>query len=312
MSLQRLEYFTRRMLQIVRANLSGSSMALAMLTVFLLMVGIFQTGHRAGQHLLPTWAAPAKAVIYLKPQASSKDMDELAGTMGKWQEIGQVRVVTAAEGRKRLQEELGKWKDVLGSVPESAFPPSLEIELSSKLRSQDETEALCARIRQYPQVEDVYYGKIWVERLESFLRPVRLLGFGAAGLLGFLALLTVYHSTILALQAREDEVEICNILGATPLFTKIPFYIESIVSGSISGIIASICIALIVSWTNRALPMPIAVALVHNGAEAFLLGAELAGCGVALSLAGRWLAFRQVLKIDNPLADSKDEYVQSS
>lgn len=299
------------MLRILWVNLSGTSIAFLMLTMFLLVLGIFYTGYRTGQHLFPAWVAPNKAVMYLKPQTSSQDLDELTRELGKCQEVGQVKVITADEGRKRLQKELGEWKDILGSIPESVFPPGVEIALSEKPRSQDETEALLAKMRQFPQVEDVFYGKSWAEKLEFFLKPIRLLGIGTAGILGFLALLMVYHSTILLIHARHEEMEICGILGATPLFTKIPFYMESVFSGSLSGILASICLAFVVSWLRRTLPMPIAVTLPLHGVEAFLLSVGLAGCGIVVSLSGRWLAFKRAFKIVSPLTDSTGEYVQS-
>jgi cell division transport system permease protein len=311
MPLQLFVYFLKRMLHILRVNPAGASIAFIMSTLFLLSLGISYTGYRTGQHLFPAWAAHNKAVIYLEPQASSQEMDELAKEMGKWKDITQVKVTTADEGRKRLQNDLGEWKDVLDSIPETTFPPSLEISLSEKLDSPDEIEALFAKIRQYPQVEDVFYGKSRVEKLEFFLEPVRRLGIGATGLLGFLTLLMVYHSTMLVLHARRDEMELCSILGATPLFTKIPFYMESLFSGAMSGIVASICLAFIVSWLKSGLPMPISAAVGSHGVETFLLVAGLTCCGAALSLSGRWLAFKRALKIVNPLADSAGQHEQS-
>ena len=311
MPLQLFVYFLKRMMHLLRVNPSGSSIAFIMSTLFLLSLGISITGYRTGQHLFPAWAAQNKAVIYLKPQASSQETDELAKEMEKRKGITQVRIITADEGRKRLQNDLGEWKDVLDSIPEATFPPSLEVALSEKLNSPDETEALFAKVRQYPQVEEVFYGKSRVEKLEFLLKPIRLLGVGATGLLGFLTLLMVYHSTMLVLHARRDEMELCSILGATPLFTKIPFYMESVFSGAMSGIVASVCLAFIVSWLRSGLPMPISAAVGSHGVEAFLLGAGLAGCGAALSLSGRWLAFKRALKIVSPLADSAGEHDQS-
>jgi cell division transport system permease protein len=311
MDLQLFVYFLKRMMHILRVSPSGTSIAFILSTLFLLSLGISYNGYRTGQHLFPAWATHNKAVIYLKPQVSIQETDELAREMGKRKDITQVKIITADEGKNRLQNDLGEWKSILDSIPDATFPPSLEISLSEKLNSPDEMETLFANLRQHPQVEDVFYGKGRMEKLELLLKPIKLLGVGATGLLGFLTLLMVYHSTMFVLHARQDEMELLSILGATPLFTKIPFYMESVLSGAMSGIVAYICLALIVSWLKSGLPMPISVAVGAHGMEAFLLGAGLAGCGAALSLSGRWLAFSRASRIESSLADSAGEHGQS-
>jgi cell division transport system permease protein len=139
---------------------------------------------------------------------------------------------------------------------------------------------------------------------------VRLLWLGGTGLLALIVVLTVFSSTRLVLSARREEMEICSILGATPLFTKVPFYMESLLVGSASGVFASASVATAVSFLKRTLPVPIAAALPWHGPEVFLLTVALVACGVAVSSLGSWLAFRRVLRTGGAYVASAEDHAQ--
>jgi len=76
------------------------------------------------------------------------------------------------------------------------------------------------KIRGFQQVEEVFYGKSWVEKLESISEVVKLAGSGVTGFLFLSVALVITVKIRHALAARQDEVEICKILGAMQLFIR--------------------------------------------------------------------------------------------
>jgi len=58
---------------------------------------------------------------------------------------------------------------------------------------------------------------------------------GLAGLSAFVAVWIVFNTTRLAALARREEFEICSLVGATGLFVRMPFYVMSLLQGSLSA-----------------------------------------------------------------------------
>ena len=77
--------------------------------------------------------------------------------------------------------------------------------------------------------------------MEGYARFTSLVRAGAGTLaivLGLAALMIVANTIRLALFAREDELEILGLVGASRSFVRIPFLIEGSVQGALGGALA--------------------------------------------------------------------------
>ena len=294
---QKIAYHALRALYNFRSNLFASAMSIITLTLCLLLLGVFFILLWSTQRLLPEWMMDTKVVVYLKPTISSQDQEGLARKIREWSEVQNVQIVSKEEAWERLRNQLNEWKEILEGIQENPLPPSLEIAFKSQKESSADLEALLNKVREFPEVEEVYYGKIWIEKLESFVRVIKFLGSGLIGLVSLVTVLIVSNTIKLTVFARQDELEIYRIVGATPTFTKFPFYIEGIVQGIISTIFGTLLLTFLVFLSKKALPLPLAATLSWKGSEAFTFIIGLLGCGVILGWLGSWLALRRFLRV---------------
>jgi cell division transport system permease protein len=288
----------------------GTLTTFLVLTVCLLLLGSSYLAFRTGVNLLPSWATGSNAVVYFRSGSPAQELEILAKELRQRQGIDQVVVVASEEAKRRLERHLGEWKDIVSSIPENLLPPSLEIVWGTRPGPPEDVEAILEKVRQFPKVEEVFYGKSLADKLEFLLRPVRLLWLGATGLMALVAVLTVFSSTRLVLATTREELEICNILGATPFFTTVPFYLGSFLLGSTSGVFAMGSLAFVVYSLKKTLPIPIAAALPWNGVDVFLLTMGLVCCGVGLSVLGSWLALIRVSSSGGLHVASVGDYAQ--
>jgi cell division transport system permease protein len=180
------------------------------------------------------WAHAGRASIYLKDNAAAQDVEQLKTALGAVPIVTSVKYISASQARSEFGTKEAGAKAELAALPVEAFPASIEIEVKSDV-TDDELNAVVAKLRQLPAVEDVETYQAWTERLGRLIRG----GVAAAALLAlvvFASVLAVVGSTIrLALQRRRTEVEVLKLVGATDRFIKGPFLVEGMSQGALGA-----------------------------------------------------------------------------
>ncbi|MEP6472413.1 MAG: FtsX-like permease family protein, partial [Gemmatimonadota bacterium] len=118
------------------------------------------------------------------------------------------------------------------------LPASLEIRLKPGSRGADQVAAVADRLKGYRFVEEVRYGREWVEKLDR-LRNI----FGFVGLVIGLAFAVVAVVIIgvtirITVLQRKREIAVMRLVGATNNFIRGPFILEGAIKGLLGGILA--------------------------------------------------------------------------
>lgn len=272
----------------------SSGVTLASLSLCLLLAGMSLFFYRAATAtLLPLWVTEPKAVVYLHSEVSQKELEDLAKELRKWPKILEIRTVSKDEALKRLEAQLGTWKGILDGIGENPLPPSLEISFRVSERHPEETDALIDKIREFPQVEDIFYGKSSAEKLEFIPTLTRLAGSWIPGLLALAFVLIVSNSIKHTVSARREELKVYEMVGATAFFARGPFYLEGIFHGITSGFIASGVLALLTSTAAKSVPPPLAAVFSREPWEMLCLSALILLGAVGLSWLGSWYALKR-------------------
>ena len=98
-------------------------------------------------------------------------------------------------------------------------------------------------LRPLPGVADVRYDREWLDRFESGVSAVRTGGLALGLVLAAAAALTVASVVRLRLEARRDELEIMQLVGAPDGYIRGPFVMEGVLQGG-----AGALVALLASW----------------------------------------------------------------
>jgi len=291
---ERIVNFTRRTSENILLHPFGSSVSLAALTICLLFLGMIFFLFRSMTTILPLWITDSKAVVYLHSQTSAEDQENLERQIRQLPKVEEIRSVSREEARKLLEAQLGDLKGILAGIEGNLLPPSLEITFEANEKHPEEIEALVGKIREFPQVEDVFYGKSPLEKLEFLPMASNLMGSWFPGLLALIVVLVVSNSIKHTVSARRDELEIYDVMGATPFFARAPFYLEAILLGAVSGIIASSVLVLLIKVSRKVLPVPLGSVFSWAAWELACLAGGIFLCGVVLGWLGSWFALRRI------------------
>jgi cell division transport system permease protein len=153
-------------------------------------------------------------------------------------EVQSVTFVTEDEALERAKRELVEFKDAYQDLQVNPLPASLEIRLKPGSRGSSQVAAVADRLRGYRFVEEVRYGREWVEKLDR-LRNI----FGFVGLVIGLAFAVVAVVIIgvtirITVLQRKREIAIMRLVGATNNFIRGPFILEGAIKGLLGGMLA--------------------------------------------------------------------------
>ena len=87
-------------------------------------------------------------------------------------------------------------------------------------------------------MREAQYDLLWIERLATAVRLVRGAGAFLGGILVLAGVFTISNVIRLTVYAREDELDIMRLVGATQAYVKGPFVAEGMIQGGLGGLLA--------------------------------------------------------------------------
>ncbi len=182
-------------------------------------------------------------VVYLKKEIPQDRIPSLYQKILSMDGIENVRFVSSEEAFKRLEGYFRDEKEVLEGVDPMFLPPSFEIQINRAVYNPARVRKIASELAKWTEVQKVQYGKEWVDRLEAFSKAVRAAVVASAILLLVMAAFVVSNTIKLTVYARQDEIEIMRLVGATNGFIQGPFLMASFLQG-ITGSAAALIVGL--------------------------------------------------------------------
>jgi cell division transport system permease protein len=165
----------------------------------------------------------AKIVTYA---AEGRSLDETAARLARDPRFREVRRMSADENRRRFQSASREAGLLLESAGQEALPESLELSLRKDLAAGGRAAEVGESLRGLPGVGDVLVDQ---ERLENLQRTARMLR-SALATLGAVLLLAAGFATgnviRMSILAREEEITIMRLVGASEGFIRTPLLLE--------------------------------------------------------------------------------------
>ena len=177
---------------------------------------------------------------FLVEGARDAQIEELIQRMQKNPAVAEVGYVTPDSALARARAELEEFRDVM----DGAFlPGSVELRLKEGQRDPQTVADLSRRLQTYPVVEEVRYGREWVEKLYRIRNIAALVGTVLGGVFALVAVIIIGSTIRMAILARAREIEIMRLVGATNMFVRLPYLIDGALKGLLGG-----GLAVVMSW----------------------------------------------------------------
>jgi len=296
----RLSYFLQAAFAgMVRARALTLSSTLT-LAAALFVMGAFAMALHHGRNLARAWGTGGHiscAIASFVPEDSWPSVKEALAALPGVQHVELVPPEAAvaafcAKGKEACA--------LMEGVDPKLLPAALHVTPMASMVAEGAIDSLVQRMRAVTGVEDVAYGETKLGQVRAAMRTGALMALSLGALLCAAMVFMVSNTIRLMIYARQDEVRILRLVGATRWFVRAPFLIEGLSWGLCAGGLGALGL-----WgVQRAFEEPLMRAqgiLGYPGALSLfcwpLLGAQMAA-GALMGLMGSLLALHHFLDED--------------
>jgi cell division transport system permease protein len=280
----------RRAASDMRQHLGTQIMTTVVVSLSLLIVVFFSFIYFNLQHFVERFGSELGLVIFLKEGTPQDRIPEFYQKLTQLPEVESVKYVSPEEAFKRLESYLAEEREILEGVSPQFLPPSFELQVNRAVFNLDRISEIAGEITQWPEVSKVQYGQEWINRLAVFSRAVKIVVIVSGALLLLTAAFVVASTIKLTVYARQEELEILRLAGATNGFITAPFLIEAFLQGFVGSTFAvgilflghkslgevMAQVELLRGVTLSFLPWPFALTIIASSVLLCLLGTALA------------------------------------
>lgn len=272
----------------------------ALLSTMLLAATVFVVGAALGasaalRDLTTRMTQAAELSVYLARDASDAERATVAQAVRSDRAVAAADLLDEAQATARVTADFPDLADVITALPERPFGAVVEARLAAGAE-HGQVDALVARLRALPGVDDVSYDRDVLQRVLVTVSTVQRAVTALALLLAIAAFAAVAAVLRLGYYARRDEIDVLGLIGAPTRAVSGPFVAEGMLqamAGTVLGL-AGLRAATWLLWQGPAASWARALEL----AEApFLSGYHLLTLSAVTVLAGAiagWIGSREI------------------
>ncbi len=291
-----LFYFLRKALGNIWANPFLSLVTLSTIAISMVILGLFFLIYLNVQQSLHQMGSELQITAYLQETISSEQAQVLRSKVADWPEVEKITYVSKEQALARFRSQLREYAGILEGLKENPLPASLELTLMPQYGRSGNIKELSTRLGRLPGVEEVQYGRKWMEKLRVFVEVMKLVGITVGGLLLIATIFVISNTIKLTFYSRREELEIMRLVGATDFFIKAPFLIEGLLHGLGGALLAVGGLSLLVLFLFSHLDLPLRLAVMAGSPPTGQLVAGFLGLGLLLGVLGSMVSLRRFLR----------------
>ncbi|MBN2361929.1 MAG: hypothetical protein JXR83_20935 [Deltaproteobacteria bacterium] len=273
-------------------------LALSVMALSLSVVGAFAMVASNLARVRAALGAERVITAFIGAGVDAAGQQRLRGEAAALPGVARVELLAVEEARDRFREALGPHGALLDGLSGDVIPAALVVVAQAEA-APDQMAALAKRLAALVGVEEVAYAAEELERLTTLIRAVELIALAVGALIALVTVIVVSNTIRLTVLARQEEIAIMKLVGATDSFVRLPFVVEGLLGGLAAG-----AIAIAIVWSLNAAVLG-AIGAVAAGALdpifavrlSALHASLLVGGGGLLGLVGGLVSVGRFLKV---------------
>jgi cell division transport system permease protein len=267
--------------------------AVGTITVSLCIFGFFLLSIINMGNIVSNLGSKVDLVAYASQPLTDAEAENVRVQISRVEGVKEVKWVSKDKAWKDFKEEFSDRLKLEEIIEDNPLPDTFFV----KIRNPELSAKVSKEIARIFLIEEVGFNPNMVAKIETLIDAFRIGGLMLVLLLSLATLLIVVNTIRLTVLARETEIVIMRLVGATRSFVRWPFIIEGILLGLLGGGLSIVVLkftyeAIIVRLQN-ALPF---VTLFTNS---FWIGCVyflVAVVGILLGMLGGYISVNKQLK----------------
>jgi len=303
-------YHLKSALENIRLNQTMAFFSLVSLSLTLMLFGLFLLFYYNVQDFVQTMRESVQFSIYLKEESSRGEGSEKS----KLQSIKTIEADLKNDTRitsfiyiskeEALETFNTTFQDsaLLERLGENPFPASFEVKVKPSHQELEKMQVIIDHFKGMTEIEEVRYGSEWLNNLLTFLKFLKAVGLGIGAFLALTVTSNIANTIRLHFYNRREEIETMKLIGATHGFIKIPFVLEGIFMGGVSGVFSLLFLFLGFEYSKDYLHSIVGAMGLNQGLQFLpvdiLIGLTLFGS--LLGGVGSFISLSHLLTLRNP------------
>ena len=256
---------------------------------FLIYINMIKAGESLGDDL--------RLTIYLAEEPVVEMQSELVRKITNFSPVEEIRFTSRQDAFNRLSSQLGDNVDVLDDLDPSFLPPSIEVYPKKDLTTLTQIKRFSEYLSTLPGAIKVQYGQDWVERFNYFTKLLRIIVVLSGILLIMTTTFMVAYTIRLAVVARQAELEILRLLGATDSYIRTPFLIEGLLQGIFGSSLGLIALFFLYQWIQMRFTGPGFLQIIEFTFFSPLIIGIIIVASILLCTGGSYSSMRKFMRI---------------
>lgn len=215
-----------------------SSLSIASIGFSLFTIGLFFLVALNFRRALDVLAERVEVVAFVLRGTPTETVSQATQDITAFPEVLELRFVTEEQALARARRELVEFREAYRDLEVNPLPASFEIRLKPEFRDAAHAQAVAERLRGFPFIEDVRYGRDWVERLDKLRTMAAVVGLVIGFAFAAVAIVIIGVTIRITVLQRAKEISIMRLVGATNSYIRGPFLIEGAIKGILGGVLA--------------------------------------------------------------------------
>src|SRR6266581_1124008 len=215
-----------------------SALSVTTIAFSLFVLGLFGLVVVNLQDALRAIEERVEIVAYILPGTPAEATAQALKDVEAFPEVQTATYVSEEEALARARAELVEFRDVLRELERNPLPASIEIKLKPGFRDADHVTAVAERMSGFGFVDDVRFGRDWVEKLDRLRQIAAAVGIAVGAAFAVVAIIIIGTTIRMAVLQRSREIAIMRLVGATDGFIRRPFLLQGAIKGMLGGLVA--------------------------------------------------------------------------
>jgi cell division transport system permease protein len=290
-----LEFFIIEAFRSFRRSTLMSMVAVGTIAVALVVFGMFLLLVINLGNIVGSASSKMDIAAYVEKDISLESAGALQLKLSKLPGVEKVEFISRTEAWRQFKKDFGTKLDLDKVMSSNPLPHTYTI----KVRTPDHLSLVAKRLDKFKEIGEVRYSGKFIDQVKTLMDAVRIGGVVLVVLISFATLLIVVNTVRLTVLARETEIAIMKLVGATNTFVKWPFIIEGVMIGVLGGIFSSVVLKFsydaIFLRISSALPF---LPLVSDQGMLSIIYLAMVLGGTTLGMMGAYLSVSKVLKAE--------------
>ena len=236
MRLRTFKYFFQQSMSSLQRNGWMSIASIATISICLMVLGSALLIFLNTNKFITTVESDVEIVAYIDEQIPATETADLAERISDLPGVAEVVFISKDQALQEMKQKF----DSSGYDLNTALKGQNPLPDAYKLKVEEPREVIliAQELEKWPAFEKVRYGQGVVENLFSVTRWIKWISLALMVFLAVTAIFVIATTIRLAMNARQAEIEIMKMVGATDWFIRWPFLLEGLFLGLIGAILA--------------------------------------------------------------------------